>query len=98
MKGTNNFWFPAKKYGYGWGLPITWQGWAVLLAYLVVVLVTALVFSESKGLFWLVPLHLALTALFVFVVWKKGERTTWRWGDKKEPHNPLQHKEPYDPH
>ena len=20
-------WFPAKKYGNGWGLPITWQRW-----------------------------------------------------------------------
>lgn len=23
-------WFPAKRYGWGWGLPVTWQGWVVL--------------------------------------------------------------------
>jgi hypothetical protein len=20
-------WFPAKRYGWGWGLPCCWQGW-----------------------------------------------------------------------
>jgi hypothetical protein len=27
-------WFPAKRYGWGWGLPVAWQGWVVLLAWL----------------------------------------------------------------
>jgi len=22
-------WFPAKRYGWGWGLPCAWQGWVV---------------------------------------------------------------------
>ena len=26
------YWFPAKRYGYGWGLPHTWQGWIVFFA------------------------------------------------------------------
>lgn len=26
-------WFPAKKHGYGWGMPATWQGWAILLGF-----------------------------------------------------------------
>ena len=29
-----DIWFPAIKYGVGWGLPVTWQGWAVMLAYI----------------------------------------------------------------
>ena len=32
-----DIWFPAKKYGYGWGLPITWQGWVVTLSYLLLI-------------------------------------------------------------
>ena len=28
------YWFPAKKYGFGWGLPTVWQGWATLLLFL----------------------------------------------------------------
>ena len=31
-KLTPQYWFPAKTYGWGWGLPITWQGWLVFLA------------------------------------------------------------------
>ena len=27
------YWFPAKKYGWGWGLPSTWQGWVVYCVY-----------------------------------------------------------------
>ena len=27
-------WFPAKRYGWGWSFPVTWQGWLVVLAYL----------------------------------------------------------------
>jgi hypothetical protein len=22
----DDFWFPAKRYGWGWGLPVKWQG------------------------------------------------------------------------
>ena len=28
------YWFPAKTYGWGWGLPRTWEGWVVLGVYL----------------------------------------------------------------
>ncbi|WP_243403462.1 MULTISPECIES: hypothetical protein [Bacteria] len=31
-------WFAPKRFGYGAGLPIAWQGWAVLVAYLAVVI------------------------------------------------------------
>jgi hypothetical protein len=30
-----SYWFRAKKYGYGAGLPLTWQGWVTLGLYLV---------------------------------------------------------------
>ena len=33
-----NYWFPAKRYGWGWGLPSAWQGWVVLLVYLAVII------------------------------------------------------------
>jgi hypothetical protein len=38
---TNNprYWFRAKRYGLGWGLPLAWQGWVFLLAWIVTVLV-----------------------------------------------------------
>jgi hypothetical protein len=27
MQPQHRYWFPAKRYGWGWGIPSTWQGW-----------------------------------------------------------------------
>ena len=29
----SRYWFPAKRYGWGWGLPATWEGWAVMAGF-----------------------------------------------------------------
>lgn len=31
-------WFAPKRYGFGAGLPIAWQGWAVLAVYFLIIL------------------------------------------------------------
>jgi len=33
----SRYWFPAKRYGWGWGLPARWQGWLVIALYVVLV-------------------------------------------------------------
>lgn len=38
-------WFPAKRYGWGWGLPVAWQGWVVLLLFAIGIVASA----------WLLP-------------------------------------------
>ncbi len=30
-------WFAPKRYGYGAGLPIAWQGWVLTIGYLAVI-------------------------------------------------------------
>ena len=30
MQRNDKYWFPAKRYGWGWGPPNNWQGWVVL--------------------------------------------------------------------
>ena len=30
MPRDDRYWFPAKRYGWGWGPPNNWQGWAVV--------------------------------------------------------------------
>jgi len=74
------YWFPAKRYGWGWGLPSAWQGWVVLALFFCLIL---------GGAFWLLPSHdqfvfLAYTGLLclllVLVCWAKGEPPRWRWG------------------
>ena len=33
-KKKKKIWFPAKRYGWGWGLPCAWQGWVVLAVWI----------------------------------------------------------------
>lgn len=70
---TKRYWFPAKRHGWGWSLPTVWQGWAVLVAYLVaLVAISSLVPRHANRVFFWALVALA-TALFVVIVWRKGE-------------------------
>ncbi|MBM9616141.1 hypothetical protein JWJ90_17875 [Desulfobulbus rhabdoformis] len=80
---TSSYWFPAKRYGYGWGLPTTWQGWLVFLLYLGLSTGGALLLRGADSLVLFVPFELVLTGIFVWIVWKKGEPPAWRWGAQK---------------
>ena len=78
------YWFPAKKYGYGWGLPITWQGWVVVMAYFVLVIGSLFflhVHTES-GRFQYVLFTIFLSVVLIAICWLKGEPAKWRWGNR----------------
>ena len=80
MTASRKIWFPAKRYGWGWGLPVAWQGWVVLAVFAALVAAGAVFVLPSRGQFafvgYVIVLCLALTA----VCWLKGERPKWRWG------------------
>ena len=74
------YWFPARRYGWGWGAPHTWQGWLVLDAYLAVLIASLFITMFGGGgnsLFGLAGIGLA-TVAFLFVCIKKGEPPRWR--------------------
>ncbi len=73
-------WFAPKRYGYGSSLPISWQGWAVMLAYFAGLALAAwLILPRSLGAF--IPVVLGLTAAFVLVCARKTRGGWhWRWG------------------
>ena len=74
------YWFRAKRYGYGWGFPVTWQGWVVMAVFLLVLLGAGrLLMPQHVGAFLAVAL-LASVGL-IAVCFAKGEPTRWRWGD-----------------
>ena len=75
------YWFPAKRYGWGWGPPRTWQGWAVTGGYCAVVIGAMLVGGEG-GLAWKLPVVLGASVVLLLVCLRKGEPTRWRWGSK----------------
>lgn len=74
------YWFPAKRYGWGWGLPATWEGWVVLLAYLAALPLAVRLFPPERGLPGFLAAVLGLSALVIAICWWKGEPPRWRWG------------------
>ena len=74
------YWFPAKRYGWGWGLPCAWQGWLVLAVYAVLILVGAFLFPPVAQHYSFIACVTGLTAVLVLVCWVKGEPPGWRWG------------------
>lgn len=80
MVGNDNAWFAPKRSGYGAGLPITWQGWAVVAAF-VAVLIPLHYLHEMAGTGPKVAafaLFLASTAVFIRVV-MTHTRGGWKW-------------------
>jgi hypothetical protein len=80
MPPDDQYWFPAKLYGWGWGLPITWQGWVVLLAFAGLLVAGILILPPRQSPARFIAYAVVLTVLFVGVCWWKGEPPRWRWG------------------
>jgi hypothetical protein len=74
-------WFAPKRHGYGAGLPISWQGWAVTLGFAAITFALCVVFGDQ-------PVRLVASLapfLIAFVI--ITARTTrggwrWRWGEE----------------
>jgi len=75
MKHTKpDYWFAAKPpgHGWGWGPPLTWQGWAVLVGFIMLLIAgPALVLPYGTGIF--LAYVAVLGALLIFICAKKGE-------------------------
>jgi hypothetical protein len=70
-----SFWFPAKTYGWGWGLPVKWQGWIVLVGYFALQYLGIQHFKAERNIRALLTYLLVLTVILVAIVILKGERT-----------------------
>lgn len=80
--GTSKYWFHAKRYGWGWGLPSAWQGWVVLLGYLALVLAGIPFVQASRGNIIYLAYVAILTAALIAICWLTGEPPRWRWGGR----------------
>ena len=76
-------WFKAKTYGYGW-YPVSWQGWVVLLIYLLVVVGLGVNLDRSPqgsgDLLIFFTSIAAATIILIIICVRKGEKARWRWG------------------
>jgi hypothetical protein len=78
----HRYWFPAKTYGWGWGFPSTWEGWLVLLAYLILLPVAVVLLPPDKNMPGFLTSVSGLSAILIAICWWKGEPAKWRWGGK----------------
>ena len=85
-KPPRKIWFPAKTYGWGWGLPLCWQGWVVMGVYLAAMAAILAALPGPKHIHAKLACVFGLSLLLVAICWWKGEKPEWRWGEK--PHDP----------
>lgn len=76
-------WFPAKKCGWGWGAPCAWQGWVVLVVFVILLCVTSALLLRSGhfGLYITSAAVLCISVIAICLI--KGERPRWRWEDSE---------------
>ncbi len=82
MQPERQYWFPAKRHGWGWGLPTMWQGWLVLVIFFLLVIVGALAILPGYGHGIFFAYIALLVGLLMVVCWLSGEPPRWRWGGK----------------
>jgi hypothetical protein len=82
MNDENRYWFPAKRFGWGWGPPNSWQGWLVVLCWLAAILIGMPVLKRSHPVACWIFL-VAMVGLLLLICYLKGEPPAWRWGDRK---------------
>ena len=75
------YWFPAKRFGWGWSFPTVWQGWVVLIAYMALVVGGVPVVQGTIGNLVYVVYLVVLTVAFIAICWVKGEPRRWRGRD-----------------
>lgn len=81
------YWFRRKTFGWGW-FPVTWQGWLVLIGFLVLdfgnVYRLDIKHGSSPAVVqeFLIETFL-LVAILIWICYRTGEKPRWQWGRKK---------------
>ena len=75
-------WFAPKRYGYGAGLPITWQGWAIVLGYAGLVILAGVSFRDHPRQLLAVIVPLTVTLVVICARTTRGG-WRWRWGEEE---------------
>lgn len=74
-------WFAAKTYGWGWGLPLRWQGWVVMALFIVTLIVGTPLVQKSPVIY--VIYNMAAASVLLAICYLKGEKPKWRWGSNE---------------
>lgn len=73
-------WFAAKRFGYGAGFPIAWEGWAVWAGYLALMLSGAMIIEYGQSPYrWFIAIPMVFATIALIIVAKRRTRGGWRW-------------------
>jgi hypothetical protein len=80
------YWFKPREYGYG-ATPVSWQGWAITVATMIVVVMTSIVVPAlADGAAWAlsaIVIDVVAIAVLVIVSRRKTDgEWRWRWGQR----------------
>ncbi|GAA4214808.1 hypothetical protein GCM10022253_08120 [Sphingomonas endophytica] len=67
-------WFALKRYGYGAGMPITWQGWALLALFFAIVTLANIFLDQGAR-----TAAILTAAVLLAVVAAFKTNGGWRW-------------------
>lgn len=82
------FWFKRKLYGWGW-VPVTWEGWTVILIFIALLVVNAIYFDynialnngpSTKDMMVFFSAIIVSIIVIFWICYKKGEKPKWSWG------------------
>ncbi|WP_374351247.1 hypothetical protein [Chitinimonas sp.] len=80
MDKKPGYWFPAKTYGWGWGLPHCRQGWLIMLAAVFGQISVALCFPPKQSPLVFAAGTFVVVGGLLLVCLLKGEPPHWRRG------------------
>ena len=72
----NRPWFRAKSHGYGTGLPIAWQGWALMALHVTLITGVIMLFPDRPVMLTIVAVLAALAPMPIYRARTEGG---WRW-------------------
>lgn len=87
---SKKYWFKRKRFGWGW-IPTTWQGWLVIVVWLIFILYLSKLFEAGKNSTAETEMAIIFVSLvflsvipLVLIACLRGPKPKWRWGKSKK--------------
>jgi hypothetical protein len=82
MEQGKKYWFRARPpaNGWGWGLPITWQGWVVFAGFFVLLIAGCVVLPQFGYAMGIALWSCGLASALIAICYWKGEPPGPFWG------------------